>query len=167
MHGQGTYRFTSGNYYSGEWCNGVMHGFGRMEYADGSSYDGDWCNNLMHGNGVYIDSDKINWTGIFVDGQFDSKIQKKLQAEKVIKDKIVKFESHAKTFFEQFTEAFAKSDMKTFKDNLSPFFGHSDTCIDFVNLDTFPKFEDRVPDKWNELFKSMPDESDFVIRALS
>jgi len=46
----------------------------------------------MHGEGVYIDSDKINWTGIFVNGQYDSKIQKKLQAEKILKDKISAFE---------------------------------------------------------------------------
>jgi hypothetical protein len=95
MHGQGTYKYTSGNVYSGEWVNGMMQGFGKMVYADGSSYEGTWSNNLMHGDGVYIDADKITWTGIFVEGQFDSKIQKKLQAEKVIKDKIIAFQSKA------------------------------------------------------------------------
>ena len=56
----------------------------------------------MDGDGVYIDADQITWTGIFVDGQFDSKIQKKLQAEKVIKDKIIGFEEKAKKFFADF-----------------------------------------------------------------
>ena len=55
-----------------------MNGHGKMEYTDGSVYEGNWFNNLMHGDGVYIDSDRITWTGIFVNGQFDSKIQKKL-----------------------------------------------------------------------------------------
>ena len=74
MHGTGTYKFTSGNCYTGDFDKGVMHGFGKMLYADGSSYEGEWKQNLMSGEGVYIDSDKIRWEGIFVDGQYDSKI---------------------------------------------------------------------------------------------
>ena len=67
-----------------------------MQYADGSVYEGSWTNNLMNGDGIYIDAQRIEWVGIFVNGQFDSKIQKKLQAEKVIKDKIAQFEEKAK-----------------------------------------------------------------------
>lgn len=92
MHGNGVYKYTSGNIYSGNWEKGVMSGFGKMTYADGSVYEGHWKNNLMDGDGVYVDADQITWTGIFVEGQYDSKIQKKLQAEKVIKDKIAGFE---------------------------------------------------------------------------
>ena len=61
-----------------------MQGQGKMQYADGSVYEGNWTNNLMDGDGVYVDAERITWAGIFVNGQFDSKIQKKLQAEKVI-----------------------------------------------------------------------------------
>lgn len=74
MHGDGCYKFTSGNVYTGQWHEGMMNGFGKMVYADGSIYEGQWKNNLMHGNAVYIDRDQITWTGIFVEGQFDSKI---------------------------------------------------------------------------------------------
>ena len=155
MHGEGTYAYTSGNTYTGQWVHGVMEGFGKMVYADGSTYEGHWKNNLMHGEGVYLDADQINWQGIFVDGQYDSKIQKKLQGEKLIKDKIIQFEAKASDFVEQFTETFAKSDKKTFKENLTPFFGNTETCVDFVNLDAFPKFEDKPADKWNELIKGM------------
>lgn len=42
MHGEGTYKFTSGNVYSGNWDKGVMSGFGKMVYADGSTYEGTW-----------------------------------------------------------------------------------------------------------------------------
>ena len=167
MHGQGTYKYTSGNVYSGEWVNGMMQGFGKMVYADGSSYEGTWSNNLMHGDGVYIDADKITWTGIFVEGQFDSKIQKKLQAEKVIKDKIIAFQSKAQSFFVNFAEAFGKSDKKTFKDNLAPFFGSNDTCMDYVNLENFPKFEDRPADKWNDLLKGVLEDPGHSFKALS
>jgi len=45
MHGRGTYKFTSGNEYCGDWQNNVMNGFGKMIYADGSSYEGNWDNN--------------------------------------------------------------------------------------------------------------------------
>ena len=153
MHGHGTYKFTSGNVYTGNWANGVMNGFGKMEYCDGSVYEGEWRTNLMHGDGVYVDRDRVTWTGIFVEGQFDSKIQKKLQSEKILRDKISSFETASKVFFEQFAEAFAKSDKKTFKDNLTPFFGNADTCLDYVNVDVFAKYEERAPDKWNEALK--------------
>ena len=76
-------------------------------------------------------------------------------AEKVVKDKIAEFERKALQFVDQFCEAFGKSDKKTFKDNLSPFFGSTETCVDFVNLETFPKFEDKPADKWNDLIKSL------------
>lgn len=169
MHGEGTYKFTSGNEYTGQWNKGVMNGFGKMLYVDGSSYEGQWKENLMHGDGVYIDADRITWTGIFVDGQYDSKIQKKLQAEKVIKDKIAEYEKKARVFSDQFQEAFGKSDKKTFKDNLAPFFGTTETCVDYVNLEAFPKFEDKPADKWNELFKGMTaeDAPTHKFRALS
>ncbi len=49
-----------------------------MKYADGSSYEGQWDANVMHGDGVYVDSDQVRWEGIFVNGTFESKIQKKL-----------------------------------------------------------------------------------------
>ena len=166
MHGHGTYKFTSGNIYSGHWDLGAMHGHGKMEYADGSSYDGNWKQNLMHGAGTFIDTDKINWTGIFVDGTFDSKIQKKLQAEQVVKEQIHKFESSCRVFFSKFSDAFAKSDKKTFKDNMGPMLGSSDTCIDYLNL-TLPKFEDRPPEKWNELVKAMSEDNTLKAHALS
>ena len=45
-----------------------------MVYADGTSYEGTWVNNLMHGEGIYVDADGVQWTGIFVNGTFESKI---------------------------------------------------------------------------------------------
>ena len=51
-----------------------MSGIGTMIYADGTSYKGAWDRNLMHGEGTYTDLDKVTWTGIFVEGSFESKI---------------------------------------------------------------------------------------------
>ena len=45
---------------------------------------GNWENDQMHGNGKYIDNDGIEWDGIFVNNNFESKIQKKLQTERKV-----------------------------------------------------------------------------------
>ena len=97
-----------------------------MQFADGSKYSGDWERNLMHGEGIYVDPDKVKWQGIFVDGAYESKIQKKLQSDKILKDKMVAYQEKAKEFFVKFQEAFSKSDKKTFKENLSPSFALPD-----------------------------------------
>ncbi len=70
-----------------------------MQYPDGSSYEGSWTANKMHGEGIYIDSERIRWEGIFVNGSFESKLQKKLQAEKIIKEKRRLYEEKARDFF--------------------------------------------------------------------
>ena len=152
MHGYGTYKYTSGASYSGSWTKGKQNGQGKMQYADGSSYEGQWQANKMHGEGIYVDSEGIRWEGIFVNGSFESKLQKKLQAEKIIKEKRRQYEEKAREFFQAFSEAFVKSDKKTFKDNLSPFFATSETCGEYVS-EPYPKFEEKLPDKWNEWFK--------------
>jgi hypothetical protein len=154
MHGKGRYTFTSGAEYNGDWVSGKMHGHGKMVYADGTSYEGQWENNLMSGEGTYIDMDEVKWIGIFVNGTFESKIQKKLIAEKELQDRIEEYKVKARSFFVGFAEAFGKSDKKTFKDNLSPFFATADSCIDYV-AEPYTKYEDRQPDKWNEMFKAL------------
>jgi len=50
---------------------------------------------------------------------------------------------------------------------LSPFFGSNDTCIDYVNLEAFPKFEDRPADKWNDLVKGVSEDPNHEFKALS
>jgi hypothetical protein len=39
-------------------------------------------------------------------------------------------------------------------------------CADFVS-EPYAKFEDRVPDKWNELLKNAFDEKNVVLQVLS
>ncbi len=53
----------------------------------------------------------------------------------------------AKSFFVRFEEAFTRSDKKTFKENLLPFFGVNEEIKLYVK-DPYPKFEERAPDKW-------------------
>lgn len=55
-----------------------------MENTDGTGYKGEWLNGMMHGEGCYTDLDKIKWEGIFINGGYDSKIQKRIKEEKII-----------------------------------------------------------------------------------
>ena len=70
-----------------------------MVYADGTSYEGAWENNLMSGEGSYVDADGVKLQGIFVKGTFESKIQKKLIAEKELQDKVNRYKTKAMVFF--------------------------------------------------------------------
>ena len=64
----------------------------------------------------------------------------------------------AVTWFPEFLEAYARSDKKTYKDNLLPFFATSDTVGEYLDVENYAKFEDRLPDKWNEIIKNIYDE---------
>lgn len=76
------------------------------------------------------------------------------------------YEEKAKDFFTHFAEAFSKSDKKTFKDNLSPFFATADHVNEFV-IEPYPKYEEKQPDKWNDWFKNLNGDGKCRIKALS
>ena len=67
--------------------------------------------------------------------------------EKMIKKKQDEITQNSIQFFIKFQEAFTKSDKKTFKENLLPFFATSEEIKLYVK-DPYPKYEDRVPEKW-------------------
>ncbi len=41
-HGEGIFRWPSGNEYRGKFVNDFRHGFGEMNWVDGSYYKGGW-----------------------------------------------------------------------------------------------------------------------------
>lgn len=47
-------------------------------------------------------------------------------------------------------DAISKSDKKTLKDNLSPFFATADNVKEYVK-DPYSKFDERPPEKWTEI----------------
>mmetsp|Transcript_16598 Transcript_16598/g.14493 ORF Transcript_16598/g.14493 Transcript_16598/m.14493 type:complete len:204 (-) Transcript_16598:96-707(-) len=157
MHGQGTYTFTNGSVYTGEWIKGKRQGNGKINYLDGSSYEGQWDNDQMHGNGMYIDNDGVEWEGIFVNNTFESKIQKKLQTERKVMLKIKSYEESAKGYFTKFFEAFEVSDKKTMKENITPFFVKPDELASLVQ-EPYPKYEDKPADQWNDTFHKLVNE---------
>jgi hypothetical protein len=47
MHGQGTFTWSKGDEYKGQWQFGKMHGHGTKKMANGDSYDGEWKNDKV------------------------------------------------------------------------------------------------------------------------
>ena len=71
-HGKGTvtYRGQDGNVvekYEGDWYEGKMHGFGRYVYADGGVYEGQWVDGKMCGKGTYVFPNGNKYEGEWVD----------------------------------------------------------------------------------------------------
>jgi len=134
---------------------------GLYEFPDGSKYEGEWKDQKMHGDGVFTDLNGNKWEGnnkenevwiivfqgIFVDGVYQSKIQKQLKYEKQLRILEGQILESAKEFFNKFTKTFSESDKKTFKENLTPFFAVVEDVKTYFK-DPFPKYEERVPDKW-------------------
>src|SRR4051812_47120264 len=67
MHGMGTYFFSDGTRYDGEWENDMSHGKGSFLYSDGAKYIGAFSRDQKHGPGVmYLPSGEIfseSWMG--------------------------------------------------------------------------------------------------------
>ena len=55
MHGQGSYFYTNGNVYVGNYFNGYKHGYGIITYSSGEKFSGYFKNNLRHGKGTFSD----------------------------------------------------------------------------------------------------------------
>jgi len=58
----GTFTYSNGEVYDGEWKDGNMHGNGKnsnnslgiFKYKNGNKYDGYWKLNKKHGDGFFI-----------------------------------------------------------------------------------------------------------------
>lgn len=102
----------------------------------------------MHGEGVFIDKEGNRWEGEFVDGVYESKMQKQLKMEKMLNKKEAEVRENATAFFGRFADAFARSDKKSMKDNMMPFFATTEDIKLYVK-EPYPQFADRLPEKWD------------------
>ncbi|XP_063299696.1 MORN repeat-containing protein 2 [Pelobates fuscus] len=67
MNGTGKLEHPSGAIYEGEFVDNMFHGKGAYTFPDGSRYVGSFNQNKMEGEGKYVDSQKLEWKGIFYD----------------------------------------------------------------------------------------------------
>ncbi len=57
----GTYTFSNGAKYEGEWKDGKVHGEGTYTFLDGAKYEGEWKDGKGHGEGIYTDIDGYSY----------------------------------------------------------------------------------------------------------
>ncbi len=69
FHGQGTYKYTNGNVYQGEWVDGRKNGQGTQTWGNGEKYEGGWSNNREHGEGIKTWPSGDSYTGEWLQGK--------------------------------------------------------------------------------------------------
>ena len=78
-----------------------------------------------------------------------SKMQKYLKTEKLLKKKDAEILANVQDFFTKFKASYDKSDKKTYKENLISFFATQPEIKLYIK-EPYPKYEDRLPEKWQE-----------------
>ena len=68
-YGQGTYTWPSGDKYVGEYKNDKRHGQGTFTWPNGDKYVGEYKDNKQHGQGTYTWADGEKYVGEYKDGK--------------------------------------------------------------------------------------------------
>jgi len=63
--GEGSYVFTNGDEYEGEWKNGIREGNGSQSYSSGGRYEGEWKKDLWDGKGTFYEINGDKYVGQF------------------------------------------------------------------------------------------------------
>ena len=71
-HGQGIIKFSNGDFFRGNFENGLRNGQGTLEFSDGGVFHGNWKNGKRHGQGTLTHSDGRVDEGIWKNGKFIS-----------------------------------------------------------------------------------------------
>lgn len=69
VNGQGTYTFSNGSKYVGQWKDGMMNGQGTYTFYDGYIYEGLWEHGNRDGQGAFILPDGRKFMGQWEDGK--------------------------------------------------------------------------------------------------
>jgi hypothetical protein len=65
-YGGGEETFKNGDRYIGEYINGLADGYGEYFWADGSVYKGDFKHGVRHGYGIWTDHNETeNYSGCY------------------------------------------------------------------------------------------------------
>lgn len=74
LDGNGTVKYDSGDYYIGEYKNGVREGNGKYFFADGRTYEGECHNDKWNGRGIFTFPDGRKYEGEFKDDHYAGKV---------------------------------------------------------------------------------------------
>ena len=72
-NGYGTYVFSNGQKYVGEWKDGEEQGQGVQTWGSNSKYDGGWKEGKRHGQGTYRMECGATYVGGFYEGEYHGK----------------------------------------------------------------------------------------------
>ncbi|KAL7133496.1 hypothetical protein ABFS83_12G144600 [Erythranthe nasuta] len=61
--GSGTYTWSDGSKYEGQWRFGVRHGYGKLQWPSGAFYEGEFSGGYINGSGLYTRSDRAVYNG--------------------------------------------------------------------------------------------------------
>ena len=78
-HGIGTFTWTTGGVFKGDWVDDKRQGFGIYTHGNGKKYEGGWRNNLFHGEGILYEVNGNNYSGEFKDGKMNGRGHYKYQ----------------------------------------------------------------------------------------
>ncbi|MBN2611189.1 MAG: hypothetical protein JXB00_06500 [Bacteroidales bacterium] len=70
-NGSGTYIYSNGYHFKGDFKNGKREGRGMLTCPDGSSYEGMWANDEFNGQGTYKWADGAKYSGEWKNGVQD------------------------------------------------------------------------------------------------
>lgn len=73
MNGQGTYKYPDGGVYVGQYKNNIQNGQGTFKYSDGGVYEGQWKDARKNGQGTYTNINGVKSSGIWVDDELKGK----------------------------------------------------------------------------------------------
>lgn len=68
MDGKGLFSYLNGSYYEGEFHCGLRNGGGKYQWNESKSYEGGWLNGAQHGKGKYIKNGRTI-EGIWIQGK--------------------------------------------------------------------------------------------------
>ena len=163
MEGYGVYKYLSGARYEGNFSKNKHHGQGSYFFPNGAKFIGQWENHKMSGRGVYTDPYGTPWEGVFINGTFDSTIQKRLKAEYEEEQKISALKTVASAQITEMKKVFAL-EKKTWKEHFSKFIISNLEDVDRLVGEPFARWEDRNGDKWNDVLTQLMDVEVRILR---
>ena len=73
LNGQGIYKWKDGTVYEGQWKDGKKNGQGTNKWPDKAVYVGQYKDDFLHGEGTYTNPNGEKFSGTWVDGTLDGK----------------------------------------------------------------------------------------------